>query len=1275
MTPRKLIPVPSPVPTALKRLIAPVAVCALVILAGAPVASAEAPWWHLSLGSRPTPIQPGLAKDEVQKLTVSATGGVFLIGLSEPEQIVPFNATHEELQADLEAMYGAGNVAVSDGPGDEEGTKPYEIRFTGALADQPVKPMLVSRAFFGLELNCEGATGSGCRNEAILTELSKGRPDGQIVITAANLGDAPVDGETTPVSIADQLPAGYEAVSIEGFAGARHGDQSDRGPVACSPESLSCAFKGTLPSYLAIEVVIGVVLKAATPSGEQNHASVSGGQTPGASVTRAVPVSSTPASFGVEAYEMLPEEEGGALDTQAGSHPFQLTTNVVLNQGFAPNRQKGGELLPKTVGLVKDLNFKLPPGLIGNPTPIPKCTLGQFLSSVGEQFESVSACPPQTAVGVANVSVNQQNNAIGLLHFLVPVFNLEPAVGEPARFAFKVLATPVILDTSVRTGGDYGVTVSVSNIAQVLDFTQSQVSFWGVPGDPRHDSARGYGCLAQLRGLPHILPCNPAGEQHPPPFLAMPTACPGRPLISEGEGDSWAQAGSFLAFSNTEPMATMDGCNRLPFSPSLTVTPDGTQASKPTGLNVDVHVPQDLVLNPTGLAESNVKDITVALPEGVVLNPAAADGLEACSEGLVGFEGFSELHPASEPGLRSAIFTPGLPSPLQPGVNFCPDASKVGTVKIKSPLLPAEQPLQGAVYLATPAPFGEEGNNPFNSTVAMYILAKDPVSGTLVKLPGSVTLDQQTGRIVGTFENTPQLAFEDAELHFFGGERAPLSTPAHCGTYTTEATFTPWSGNEAVKSTSSFQVTSGPDGSPCPGSSLPFSPSLAAGSPNINAGSFSPLTTTISRADGNQNIQTVKLHMAPGMSGILAGVPLCPEAQANAGTCSPASQIGETIVSVGLGGDPFTVTGGKVYLTEKYQGAPFGLSIINPADAGPFHLGKVIVRASIQVDPTTAQLTITTGQIPHIIKGFPLQIKHVNVLINRPGFTFNPTNCNAQSITGTIGSVEGASSAVSVPFQVTNCASLKFTPKFSVSTTGKTSKANGASLTAKVVEPAGAMGSQGNISRVKVELPKQLPSRLTTLQKACTNAQFEANPAGCPAASFIGHALVHTPLLPVPLQGPAIFVSHGGEAFPSLVIVLQGYGVTVNLVGTTFISKAGITSTTFKTVPDVPFNSFELTLPQGKFSALASNLPAKANGSFCSQKLVMPSEFVAQNGAVLRQSTPVSVTGCAKKKALTRKQKLAKAMKACRKKAKGKRAACARQARKKFGPVKKRKKK
>ncbi len=387
----------------------------------------------------------------------------------------------------------------------------------------------------------------------------------------------------------------------------------------------------------------------------------------------------------------------------------------------------------------------------------------------------------------------------------------------------------------------------------------------------------------------------------------------------------------------------------------------------------------------------------------------------------------------------------------------------------------------------------------------------------------------------------------------------------------------------------------------------------------------------MSREDGNQNLDAIQLKMPPGLLGTLSSVKLCGEAEGNAGTCGPESLIGETTVSVGLGGNPYTVKGGKVYITGPYEGAPYGLSIVNPAKAGPFNLGQVVVRAKIEVNPENAALTITsdaTGPyaIPQIIDGIPLQIKHVNVSINRSDFTFNPTNCAPQEIGGSLTSSQGATSVLHVPFQVTNCAVLKFKPIFSVSTSGKTSRANGASLNVKLTYPKAPFGTQANIGKVKVDLPKQLPSRLTTLQKACPAATFDANPASCPPDSRIGSATATTPVLPVHLEGPAYFVSHGGQKFPELIVALSGEGVTVYLHGETFISPQGITSSTFRTIPDVPIGVFELKLPQGADSALA------ANGNLCAAKLTMPTEFVGANGVSLKQSTPITATGCPKKK-------------------------------------------
>jgi hypothetical protein len=1246
--------------------------------ASAAAASAESPWWHLTSGARPAYLHAGAGKagaDETQKVTVEATGGKFVLANMTREEVehgefacfteegeeIPkyaefdFDASAPEVQEGLERVcgYGASNVEVGGGPGDPTGASPYTIVFKGALAEQPVR--LINTEIAGEPLPLEGNVSA--------SETAAGHPaspDGELYVTAQNVGDANVDGAKTAVKIKDVLPPGLRAVGVAGTKPFKAGNFQAREPLPCSlataggVTTASCTLGESLAPYDQVEMRIAVSVESGAETGVSNQVSVSGGGAQPASVKRPVTISSAPVPFGIESYEMDLEEEGGAPTAQAGAHPFQLTTTIALNQLADANPlvtppQFRPEVAPPA--LAKDLNFELPAGLIGNPTSIPQCTTSQFFETVeGKE----NKCPPASAVGVAVATVHEPAT-VGTSTITEPIFNLEPRAGEPARFGFYVVLanSPVFIDTSVRTGSDYGVNVSVDNITQTAAILSSEVTFWGVPGDRRHDKQRGWGCIYEARGATVNQPCTPSEEQHPKPFLSLPTSC-GASLQTSVEGDSWSAPESLASLSGRfEPSQALIGCNRLQFGPEIEVATESQEASRPTGVAVDVHVPQETNENAAGPASSNIKAISVTFPQGVTLNPSAADGLQACSEGEIGFLG--ARGPQEE-----LLFTPTLGEP------FCPDAAKVGTVEIKTPLLPPGQVLQGSLYLAAPAPSGEAGKNPFGALVAMYIVAQDPVSGVLVKLPGSASLDPNTGQITSTFQNTPDLTFEDAEIHLFGGERAPLTTPPTCGVKATTATFTPWSGTPAVTSSSSFSITSGPGGGACP-SSTPFTPSLAAGAAIVNAGVLSPLSTTISRADGDQNIHSVALHLPPGLSGVLKGVALCPEAQANAGTCPGNSLIGHSTVSVGLGADPFAVTGSQVFLTESYRDAPFGLSILTPAVAGPFDLGNVIVRAKVEIDPHTAALTVSSDEagpyaIPRILDGIPLPIKQINVTIDRAGFTFNPTNCNPASFTGTIESAEGASAAVSSPFRVASCQTLKFAPKFLVSTSGRTSKANGTSLSVKLTNPGAPFGTYANVAKVKVSLPKQLPSRLTTLQKACTAAVFDSNPGDCPKESRVGQAKVITPLLPVPLSGPAYFVSHGGEAFPDLTLVLQGYGITVELVGSTRI-KNGITTSTFKATPDVPFSSFELTLPQGKFSALT------ANANLCKTKLAMPTEFQAQNGAEIHQSTPISVTGCPK--SLTRAQRLARALKSCHtKKNHRRRQSCERQARKRLGPKK-----
>jgi hypothetical protein len=496
--------------------------------------------------------------------------------------------------------------------------------------------------------------------------------------------------------------------------------------------------------------------------------------------------------------------------------------------------------------------------------------------------------------------------------------------------------------------------------------------------------------------------------------------------------------------------------------------------------------------------------------------------------------------------------------------------------------------------------------------------------GVVIKLKGTASANTRTGQLTTRFEENPQLPFSELRLRLKGGARAPLANAQTCGQATTTSALTPWSAPESgppATPFSSFTVGG------CAGES--FNPGFLAQSETPLAGGSTPFTVQFSRNDREQDLGGITVTTPPGLLGEIATVPLCGEPQAQVGTCSSTSQIGTANVAAGAGSHPFWLSG-PVYLTGPYKGAPFGLSVVVPERAGPFNLGNEVVRSAIRIDPATAAITITSDPLPQIKDGVPLRLKTVNVTVDRPGFTFNPTNCEALHVNATItgehpiGSGEAPKSVqVSSPFAVARCKNLPFKPSFTASTQGKTSKANGASLFVKVAQKPG----EANIHKVALQLPLALPSRLTTLQKACTEAQFNANPAGCPAESVIGTATAHTPVLQVPLTGPAYLVSHGSAAFPDVEFVLQaderGGDVEIVLDGKTQIKK-GITYSHFETVPDAPISSFETSLPEGPHSALA------AFGNLCAQNLVMPTTIVGQNGAQVTQSTNIAVTGCGK---------------------------------------------
>ena len=1163
--------------------------------------------------------------------------------------------------------------------------------------------------------------------------------EGMIVVTAANIGDADVKAESRHVTITDTLPAGLEVIHIEPFSGGteRSGKNFAEGALTCAetketdgPTTITCTFDKYLPTFEELDIRIRVKTgdKAEEP---ESQVSVKGGETPAggeaasASLGRRIKINNDGTSWGVEQFELTPENEKFEPDTQAGSHPFQLTTTFDLTETF--ETEPGDTYkLPWAPALSKNLNFNFPPGLIGdanvldNKNAVQQCedvTFGALESG------AINSCPADTAIGVATVVINDPGD-YKFTTLSVPVFNLPPAPGEPARFGFAVYHVPVVLDTSLRTGGDYGVTVSVHNTSEAIQVLASRVTVWGVPGDPRHEQARGWECLGEgsweTSGSGKTCPNLGTFTQ---PFLTLPTSCGA--LKTTVNGESWygtetpkrkeakrEPAEGFPNSGEEEPEApptVLRECESLGFGPSIRAFPvedhgqgetaeeereeeEGrepssavTTANTPTGMRVHVHFP----FEENGRSESAAKTSTVVLPPGVLLSPSAANGLEACSEELAGFTGIKNLEPEAT---ETPTFTPGLPEQWEheqsPGIDFCASAAKVGTVRITTPDLPrrllpdgelSKPEVAGSVYLAA------QNANPFGSLFAMYVVAQEKESGVIVKLAGEVQLNSETGQITSTFKNTPDVTVENLTLELMGGERASVTTPPSCGPATTNASFTPWSGTGTVPGSSTFNITSGQGGSAC-SEPLPFEPSLKAGSTNNQAGAFTPFAVTINRPDADQALTSVSMTLPEGLAGELSSVTLCPEPQASQGTCGPESLIGHATASAGLGNEPFTQTGGQVFITGPYDRAPFGLSIVVPTEAGTgcpshctFNFGNVVTRSTININENTAALTINST-LPTMLNtasystGVPAQLKQVHVTVDRPNFQFNPTNCSAMSITGELEGAQGGKEGVSKPFQVSNCGSLPFGPTLTAEAGGHGSKTNGTNLNVTVTSKG--LG-QANIAKVDLTLPAALPSRLTTIQKACLASVFEANPAACDEGSVIGFATIHTPVLKNPLSGPAYLVSHGGAAFPDVEFVLQGENIKIVLDGKTDI-KHGITYSKFESAPDAPFTTFETSLPAGPHSALTANVPEKEDFSLCKTSLSMPTVITAQNGAVIEQDTKIKVAGCSGVKSFkaTRAELLAKALKACKKdKKKSKRLKCEKQARKKYGAKKASKKK
>jgi hypothetical protein len=906
-------------------------------------------------------------------------------------------------------------------------------------------------------------------------------------------------------------------------------------------------------------------------------------------------------------FEIVPGSFHVGVSTgQAGAH-----ADLSVSFDFAHEGENG-----PTFGDARTVRVELPAGFIGNKTAVPTCTVAQLVGDASAGERGSPECAPASQVGT--ISFETHISGPVFEHVTVPLYNMEvTSFGVAAQLGFNVEGTIIeVLDASLRPG-DSGITVTTPNIERLGESRKVSVTTWGLPAAHAHDPQRGLECFSDASpecaggGLHADIPVKP--------FLSNPTSC--EPHIARIEASSWEQPDEWT-HAETEVTPATGECDREPFDPSIEAQPTTRLADSPSGLNLSLLMDQRQSWEePVGIAASYLKDSVVALPVGYTANPSLASGLGVCTPAQL------EAETASSP----------------PGAG-CPEESKIGSVEVETPVL--QEKLPGAIYVAKPF------ENPFGSLLALYIVVKSPQSGIIVKLKGHIEPNPVTGQLVTRFENSPQVPFSRFTLKLHQGQTSPLVSPPACGSYVAEADLTPWAAPLSplhIPASRPLTIEQGVEGGACPSGAVPpFHPGIVAGTLNNNAGAYSPMSIRITRNDGEQEITRFTSVLPPGLTANLTGVPFCPDANIEVAkhasgaqeettpSCPAATEIGHSLAGAGVG-TVLAYTPGKVYMAGPYNGAPFSIVAITSAKVGPFDLGTVVVREALNIDPVTAVVTVdakASDPIPHIIDGIVIHVRDIRIYIDRPQYVINPTNCKPLNFSATVdgAGADPANPADQTPvtinnsFQVANCRSLAFKPRFKVSTSGKTSRSNGASLTVKLTYPNTKQGTQANIRSVKVSLPRQLPSRLTTLQKACTDSTFETNPANCPSTSRVGQARATTPILPVPLAGPAYFVSHGGAKFPELIVVLQGYGITLDLHGETFINKKGITSSTFRTIPDDPVGTFELNLPQGPYSALG------ANGNLCTTKLQMPTTFTAQNNATIHQNTHIATTHCPKHK-------------------------------------------
>jgi hypothetical protein len=1044
--------------------------------------------------------------------------------------------------------------------------------------------------------------------------------EGQFTVQGRNIGTEAGSGDMT---IVDELPAGVKATDMVwriGFLG----DLAEEFCSGIGTETVQCTLPepytgffltspgtkttptlGLAPTGYVPTLLIDVAVDPGASGTGTNAVTLSGGGSLApASDEDQVPFSASAAKFGVvpgsfEADFFDRAYPAGSPSRQAGDHPFEQRANFDFNAKSLISKEDGTRYTASREA-IKTVEVTLPRGMIGNPESTPKCDPVDFARE-GATNDSTS-CPPNTQVGYLNVwmtSGTRQHGQVfwgdpneALSH--VPLYNVEPPKGTPVDLGFN--AGGVVqahIFAALDPGQNYAVKSVTPNISSLVSVRGSEVTIWGVPGDPVHDKFRYYPKALKNGDVVGA----PFGGAPIRPFYTNPMDCGFDNGGHRIRVDSYTHPDQLTAVQEYKDADNVSGCEdpRFRFEPDIALQPTDRHAGAPTGLDVHLEVPQrnDEVKDARelyaeygfvrGISTPPTKKIVVTLPQGMTVNPAAAQGLDSCSPEQIGL---------------------GTDSPVS-----CPDSSQYGRLTLHTPLLPIDEQPEGFVYIA------KQDDNPFHNFLTFYLVIQQPDRGILVKIAGKVELDPVTGQITTTFDDLPQLPLSDFQMTLKGGLRAGLVNPQTCGKKTIEATFYSWHDpSTPLNVKSSYDVTQNPDGSPCHQSlsERPFDPQLSGGTANNLAGSYSPMELRLTRSDEDQELLVAEGTSPPGLLASLKGVGRCSDAaiaaaavpgrtgteEINSPSCPTSSLVGTVDAGAGVG-QVLTYVHGNVYLAGPYKGAPVSGVAIVPAVAGPFDVGTIVTRAPGYVNPKTAELHLVTDQLPLIFKGIPVRVRDIQVHLNRSHFILNPTNCEPFALTGTLFSSEGKSKSDGSPFQAADCASLGFKPKLFTRLFGGTHRGSHPKFRGLFKARAG----DANVAGAVVTLPRSEFLDQSHIRTVCTRVQFAAN--ACPGGSIYGHAVAKTPLLDEELAGP-VYLRSSSHKLPDLVADLHGI-VDVEVVGRIDSIHGGIRAN-FESIPDAPVESFEITMQGGKKGLLVNSR------NICANTYRMNVELSAQNG-------------------------------------------------------------